>query len=295
MDKQATPLQMTLLLCAVVAIWGIGWPVSKAILHFLTPLWTAAIRSAIGTLALLLICLARGRLIVPKRGDIPVVLSIGLLHMVGFSVLAILGMQHVTAGRTVVLAYTTPLWVAPGARLFLGERLTRPRVLGVGMGLAGLCLIFNPLTFNWHDRNAVLGNGLVMLAAVCWAISILYVRAHRWVSPPFELCFWQTLLATAVLAVLALCFEGRPQVRWNGDLVLMLTYAGVFGIALAYWAIALVNRALPAMTTSLGLLGVPVIGILCSTLWLREAFDAPLLGALGLILGGIVVGTRQFK
>jgi len=283
---------MALLLFAVVVTWGIGWPVSKAILHFLPPLWATAIRTAIGSLALLVICLARGRLILPKRGDIPVILSIGLLHMVCFSGLAIFGMQHVTAGRTVVLAYTTPLWVVPGARLFLGEALTRMRLLGVGIGLAGLCLIFNPLTFDWHNRDAVLGNGLVMLAALCWAISILYVRAHRWVSPPFELCFWQTLLATAALTVLALCVEGRPHLHWHGELALMLGYTGIFGIALAYWAVALVNRALPAMTTSLGLLGVPVVGILCSTWLLHETFDAPLLGALSLIIAGIVIGTR---
>jgi len=61
---------------------------------------------------------------------------------------------------------------------------------------------------------------------------------------------------------------------------------------LAYWAVALVNRALPAMTTSLGLLGVPVVGILCSTWLLHETFDAPLLGALSLIIAGIVIGTR---
>lgn len=71
----------------------------------------------------------------------------------------------------------------------------------------------------------------------------------------------------------------------------LLLYGGVFGIALAYWAVTTVNRMLPATTTSLGLLGVPVLGMICSALALGEAVGAALLGAMGLILGGILVGT----
>lgn len=48
----------------------------------------------------------------------------------------------------------------------------------------------------------------LLLAALCWAASILYVRSHRWVTPPFELVFWQALLATCLLVPLALILGG---------------------------------------------------------------------------------------
>ena len=57
------------------------------------------------------------------------------------------------AGRSVVLGYTAPLWVVPGARLFLGERITARRAAGVGIGVAGLALMFNPLAFDWSDER----------------------------------------------------------------------------------------------------------------------------------------------
>ncbi|MDF3837073.1 DMT family transporter [Cupriavidus basilensis] len=283
--------EAALLLGVVVVAWGINWPVGKALLHYLSPLWATTLRSAVGTAALLAICVARGRLILPRRGDMPVVLCVGLLHMTAFSLLVSVGLQTVPAARSVVLAYTTPLWVVPGAFLLLREPLTRARAAGVMLGLAGLALIFNPLAFDWHDRAALLGNGLVLAAALCWAASILYVRAHRWVSPPFELTFWQALLATCVLGVLALRQEGPPQLRPEPAFWLLLLYGGVFGIALAYWALTTVNRALPAMATSLGLLGVPVFGSLCSALALGEPLGPPLLGAMVLIVGGVALGT----
>lgn len=280
-----------LLLGVVALAWGINWPVGKAMLAYLPPIWVVALRSAVGTFALLVICLLRGRLVIPKRGDIPVILSVGVLHMTAFSALVSLGLQFVPAGRSVVLAYTTPLWVVPGAWLLLGEPLTGRRLFGVGLGLLGLLLIFNPLTFDWHAGRAVFGNGLVMLAALCWAVSILYVRSHKWVTPQFELVFWQALLATVLLVPLALLHDGVPSIDWQPSLIGLLLYGGVFGIALAYWAVTTVNRMLPATTTSLGLLGVPVFGIVCSAVALGEVVSGALLGAMGLILGGILVGT----
>ena len=65
----------------------------------------------------------------------------------------------------------------PRRLLFLGEPLTRWRVLGVSLGIAGLVVMFNPLAFDWSDGRALLGNAFIMLAALCWAISILQVRA----------------------------------------------------------------------------------------------------------------------
>ncbi|MET3181900.1 UNVERIFIED_ORG: drug/metabolite transporter (DMT)-like permease [Variovorax guangxiensis] len=278
------------LLGLVAVVWGINWPVGKAMLAHLPPVWTVALRTGVGALAVLLLCLLTRRLVLPRRADLPVILSVGVLHMTAFSVLCSIGLQHVTAGRSVVLAYTTPLWVVPGAWLLLGEAPTRWRLLGAGIGLAGLVLIFNPLNFDWHDRRAVAGNAAVLLAALCWAGSILYVRAHRWVTPPFELVFWHALLASCLLLPMAFALEGVPRIEWSPALVSQLLYGGVFGIALASWAMTTINRALPATTTSLGLLGVPVIGIVCSAVSLGECIGTALVGALVLILGGIALG-----
>ena len=184
---------------------------NKVLLESLSPLWMMALRSAIATVALFAISLALGRLAPPPRADLPVLLSITLLHMVGFAVLAAWGLRLVPTGRSVVLAYTTPLWVVPGAWLFLRERLTARRTAGVTIGLLGLIVLFNPLAFDWTSRNAMLGNGAIILAAMLWAASILHIRGHRWHTTPFDLVPWEMLLATAILTPLALAISGAPS------------------------------------------------------------------------------------
>ena len=150
----------------------------------------------------------------------PIVIGIAGLHMILFTGLMSIGLQFVPASRAIVLGYTTPLWVIPGAVLFLGEPLTRWRVLGVSLGIVGLAVMFNPLAFAWGDQRALLGNAFIMLAALCWAISILQVRGHRWVSTPFQLVLWEVMLATVVLAGLAYLIEGVPNVTWTLPLLL---------------------------------------------------------------------------
>src|SRR5438034_4944530 len=160
------------LLAGVVLAWGTNWPVTKMIVQDVPPLWATALRCMIAAATLAPMLWAQGQLIVPKRGDLPVVFCTSILHLVAFSALVAAGLQFVPAGRAIVLGYTTPLWVAIGARILLSEEVTKRRAVGICSGLAGLAVIFNPRTLEWGDRNALIGSGLILLSEGCWAATI---------------------------------------------------------------------------------------------------------------------------
>lgn len=281
------------LFVAVVTAWGLNWIMTKILIEGASPLWATAIRSAVATVTLLIVLTACRQLVIPRRGDMPVIFSVAVLHMSVFTALVAFGLQFVPVGRSIVLGYTTPLWVAPAAWLLLREPLTRWRLGGIVLALAGLAIMFNPLAFDWADRNAVVGNGLVLLAALCWAVNIVYVRGHRWVSTPFQLVFWQALVATCLLAATALVHDGLPHIAWSGKLVGVFLFAGIVGTAMAHWAMLMINRSLPATVTSLGLLATPVIGVIGSAIWLGEPVSLSLVVAMTMILGGIAAGTAS--
>lgn len=282
-----------LLFAVVVTMWGLNWTLTKFLVQHIPPLWSVAIRAVIATLALALLVLARRQFIVPRRGDLPVIVSIAVLHMGAFSALVAFGLQFVPVGRSIVLGYTTPLWVAPAAWLLLREPVSKERLAGIVLGLAGIAVMFNPAAFDWSNGNALIGSGLLLLAALCWAANIVYVRGHRWISEPFQLMFWQALLASVLLTVLALMREGVPDIAWTRELVGALLFGGIFGTALAHWAMVIINRSLPATITSLGLLATPVMGVAISALVLGETIELSLIAAMAMILGGIVIGTMS--
>ncbi|QRF62537.1 DMT family transporter [Variovorax paradoxus] len=292
MSSNASPRGTAVLLLAIViAAWGVNWSVGKVVLEHVTPIWATTLRMVPACIVLWVVLPVSGRLAMPTRHDLPVILSVGLLHMVAFSVLAALGLQYLSAGRSVVLAYTTPLWVLPAARFFLGEAFTARRAAGLGLGVAGLLVLLQPAAVDWRDAGVVRGHGLILLAAACWAACIVYGRAHRWTTPPFQLLPWQMLLASSAQLVLALAIEGVPRIAWSMELVALLGYSNLIGTVLACWAMNTVNRDLPASVTSMGLLGVPVVGLLAADLALGERPDGALLLATGLIVAGIAIGT----
>ncbi len=294
MTPQSLPLRSALsMLCLVVLAWGVNWPITKMIVREVSPLWSTAFRCAIAAVALGALLLVRGQFIVPKRGDIPVVLSTSLLHMSAYSVLVAAGLQYLPAGRAIVLGYTTPIWVMIGAHIFLSESITKGKAIGVIAGLAGLAVIFSPGSLDWGDRHALLGAGLIMLAAFCWAANIIYVRAHKWISSPFQLAFWQVTLAFVVLSVTALAVNGIPHIAWTPRLIGLLLFSGIVCTALAYWAMSVANRSLPAVTTSLGLLATPALGIVSGVAILGEPLEPSLLVALALLVGGIAIGIAD--
>ncbi|MGE0698519.1 MAG: DMT family transporter [Hyphomicrobiaceae bacterium] len=282
----------SLALLAVIAVsWGLTWPVNKAMLAYTTPIWAVWVRYVVATAALAVLTPALGRLRLPPRHDLPVVLSISLLHMVGFGVLCSIGLQFVGAGRSVLLAYTTPFWVFPFAWIVLGERLTGSRLLALASGILGLLLLVNPVGLDWGDRNILVGHAVILIAAVLWAASIVFARRHRWSVSPFDLLVWQTLLTTFLTGALAWLVEGPPRIEITGTFVLLALYGGGIGTAVAFWALNTVNRVLPATTTSLGLLGVPLLGVASSMVMLGEPLDLLSGAALAFIVGGIAIGT----
>jgi drug/metabolite transporter (DMT)-like permease len=278
-----------LLLGCMILFLGVNWPVMKYGLQFIPPLHFAAARMALGGLCIGLFAAARGALHRPTRQDIPLVLGVGLLQMAAFLSLITIAVQFVPAGRSAILAYTTSLWVVPLAATFLGERLSRFKALGLLLGLGGVAILFNPGGFDWSDPKVLLGNGLLLLAAFIWAVLIVLVRGYHGRSSPLSLGLWQFALATAVLVPLALLVEDSGRVQWGTPLGLILLYNGPVATAFCYWAMLTATQALPAITTSLASLGVPVLGMLSAAVALGERITLTNSLGLCLILCGVAI------
>jgi len=275
------------LLVLVVVIWSANWPIMKIGLRSIDPIWFTVARLAIALIAISTLLLFMGRFKVPHKQDYPIVLGVGVLLFAAFVIFIHAGLANVNAGRAALLSYTTPLWVTPGAYFFLNEKLSRIKLIGVAIGLSGLIVLFNPLSFDWNNAAVVKGNIMLLMAALVWAISILQVRHHQWHGSVLELTPWQILVALIIVVPMALLSETTPTV-WSGELLLILLYNGVLATGLAQWASMRITRMLPAVTVSLGFLLVPVAGILLSSIWLGEPFTLTLAAGMVLIIGGLL-------
>ncbi len=280
------------LLVALALIWGFHWVVVKAGLREMPPFTYAALRvaSAIVTLAVLLAI--RGELRRPARADLPIVVSVGLGQIAATIACMNLALQVVPAGRSSVLAFTVPLWVAVILVVGFRARLGRAEVLGLVAGLAGMALLLNPSAIDWGSAGQLAGSATLVVGAVGWALATIHVRIHSWNGTPLTLTIWELLVALLPLAVLALALEPGLPVRWEPVTVLILLYSGPLATAFGFWVSQVIARALGPMATTIGYLAVPIVGLASGAIVLGEPVTAIDLLGFALTLGGIAALSR---
>ncbi len=276
-----------LLLGGLVLLWGGNWPVMKIGLQHSPPFTFATLRMLTCVVTMFVVAGALKELRLPVRRDWPFLVSAGILQMGVYIAMLTYGMQYVPAGRSSILAYTMPVWVVPGAILLLGERLNAWKGIGFLCGIAGLMVLFNPASFDWSDSTVLLGNGLILGGAGIGGLVMLHIRGRAWGASPLSLAPWQFLVATAVVLPLALLLEPDAQVAWDQELFWVIAYNGPLATAMGLWAFVVISRALPAITASMGLLAVPVVGLLLSALALGETITPSNATGLAMIVASV--------
>ena len=101
-----------ILLALLAVIWGVHWVIVKVGLGYVPPITYAASRVAIALVLMTALLRVQGRLRRPDRANLSIILSIGVAQVAAGVVLQNLALQVVDAGRSSVLVYTMPLWVA---------------------------------------------------------------------------------------------------------------------------------------------------------------------------------------
>ena len=286
MTKPLTPFLQLML---AIVLFGLTWPVMKIGLEAGSPVWLAAGRATLSATTAFLMLALLGRLKWPPRGEWPVIFSVGVLQLTAFFALANLGVQSVPAGRSGVLAYTTMLWMVP-LSLLVGERVGWRALAGVALGVAGVVVLADPARFDWHNHQIVMGHLYLLLAGFTWALAMMHTRRHKWHTSPLDVLPWQMSVATVLLWILSVVAEPHGHLdagKWQ--LWVALLYIGAFAGPIGTWAAVSVTRALPPITSSLGMLGVPLLGIATSVVLVDEPITMPLAMGTALVLAGMAI------
>lgn len=275
------------LLILLALVWGVHWVVVKIGLGYMPPLTYATLRVGGGLATMLVLLGAQRRLRLPGRSDVPILLSIGLGQVAAGVLIINLALQVVAAGRSSVLFYTMPLWVAVLLAVIYRVRPRRNEILGLALGIAGLAVLLNPAVIDW-SRPGELAGALALLAdAVIWAGVTIHIRHHRWMSTPLDLSPWQLLIALVPLAAIAFLVEGFRGVDWQPATVLILLYSGPLATAFATWASQAITRSLGAQASTTGYLAVPVVGLVSGALILGESLGPVDVLGFALVLAGV--------
>jgi len=257
-----------LMLVGVSLAWGLSWPAMKIALNEIPPLSMRVSTSGLATLALFALALMQRRTLKVKSGRARAHLLVaGCLNVACFTLFAAFAQLATATSRVAILTYTMPIWAALLAYPVLGERFDRSRGISLLLGIVGLAVLIYPLI----GSSDLAGLMLALATAVSWAAGTVYLKWAQIDADPMAIAAWQLFVGLLVTAAGLFIFEGSPHL-WpvHPRALLALAFSAVVGSAFAYVLWFEIVRRLPATTASLGVLSVPVVGIVASVLILGE-------------------------
>lgn len=231
-----------------------------------------AIRTGGGLLAVSIYLLASGR--APLVGDVPNLGMHALRNLVhwGASLLWTASITLLPLATVFALEFTTPLWVAIFAVLFLGQRVGAVTFVGLCAGLAGAFIIIRPDAASFDGLAS-----LPLATAAALAVATLMTKQLTRRNGVADILFWMMALQFAAnLSALA----------WNGKL--SGWFNGLASPAVALPALALVAGGLASQVCLTKALRVGSPVSVCSFDFLR----VPMIAAIGFFLYGEQVGLH---
>ena len=142
--------------------------------------------------------------------------------LIGSSISFVYALRDLPLANVTALNYSTPMMVVALAVIFLGERLTRPRVAFVLAGVAGMLLIVRPGT------DVFRGASLLALASAAFYAMFQIMTRRMADEDPGVLLFYPALVGSVAMSV-ALAFSLDAIVAMPWTHVAMLVVGGMVG------------------------------------------------------------------
>lgn len=280
-----------------VLIWGTTWIALKWQLGVVAIPVSIVYRFGLAALVLFaLLLLSRKLQAMNRRGHL-ICLAQGLcLFCVNFMCF-LTASQWIPSGLVAVVFSTATLWNALNARVFFGQRVARNVLMGGGLGLLGLGLLFWPeLVGHTASPQTLLGLGLALLGTMCFSAgNMLSSLQQKAGLRPLTTNAWGMAYGAAMLATYCVV-RGIPfEMDWSARYVGALWYLVIPGSVIGFTAyLTLVGRMGPERAAYCTVL-FPVVALNVSAFVEGYQWTAPALAGLVLVMVGNVLVFRKVK
>lgn len=252
------------------------------------------VASIVSALALLVICVAMGKLklIVPTLLANPFYyLLLGLINPLAYYLILFKAYSLLPASQAQAINYSWAITLTLMAALFLGQRIRKQDWIACVMSYLGVVVIATKGDLLGLQFESPLGVGLALLSTLLWTGYWILNTKNK--ADPIVGVLLGFLLA--IPFALALCWH--ENLNWQGITTqgwLAVTYVGLFemGITFVLWLSALKNTQNTARISNL-IFASPFISLFLLATIIGEAIHPTTLIGLVLIIAGLIV--QQWK
>lgn len=287
------PMPSWLLFLVSSSIWGTTWLVIKFQLGVVAPEVSVAWRFALAAALLLCWCAVRGPGLRASARDHAGFLVLGLLQFALNYVLVYRAEGHLTSGLVAVIFALLVFWNLLGARIFFGTRAPAAVVAGAVVGFLGVSLVFLPELRGANAPGVAAGialafaGSIVASASNLWA-QRLYARGAGIVPSTAWSMLYGAIAVAGWCAARGIPFAFDPSFAY----VASLAYLAVLGSVVAFVTYLTLLRRIGAGRAGYSAAVIPVLGMICSTLFEGYRWTAPALAGMALVVAGTVLVLR---
>jgi len=253
-------------LILLAAIWGGSFLFVRMAVGAIGPLWLTELRVGIAALAMLIYARAAGFALDPRRNWRPY-LVLGVLNTALPWALYAWSGKHIGASYMAILNAAAPWFAAICGAIWLGERMSWRKSVGLALGMCGVALLvgFGPIAVSAEVLLAVLA---CIGATACYALAGVYVKMRAGRVVPRALTVGSLIAAS--LVVMPFLPAPPPAAAFSWQVT-----TAVLGISLVCSAAAyliyfrLIADIGPTRTFTVTFL-IPVFGTLWGALFLGE-------------------------
>jgi drug/metabolite transporter (DMT)-like permease len=276
-----------ILFLAMSIIWGIPYLMIKIAVEGVSVPVLVLARTAVGAAVLLPLALSRQTWTI-IRNHWKALLGFAFFEIIAAWWLLSDAERHLTSSMTGLLIAASPIVAAVLDRFTGGERLGVKRIVGLGVGIAGVAVLAGP-----HIGGNTWPIIEVLLVAVCYAIAPLIAARHLADVP--------TLPMTAVcLGFAALVYAVPAAATWPDEMPSTRVLAALGGLAVICTALAFIVffaliREVGAARALVFTYINPAVALAAGVIVLYEPLTLWNVAALVLIMAGCVLATRRHK
>ncbi|WP_369412116.1 DMT family transporter [Hephaestia mangrovi] len=292
---RATRLAILVPFAIVTLIWGSTWLVIRDQVSSVPPSWSVTYRFTVAGVAMLATALVRReRFALDVRGWL-FALAIGLSQFCLNFNFVYRAEEHITSG---LVAVVFALLLVPNAlmgRLFLGQRLGRQLLVGSGIAMAGVVLLFvhEARADPNGGREALIGIALTLCAIMSASTAnVLQATETARRYPMISTLAVAMLIGAGIDAAVAFTLSGPPVIEARPVYLAGILYLGLFGSAIAFTLYFGVLRVIGPAKAAYSSVIVPVIAMLLSTLFEGYRWTPLAAGGGVLTLIGLVIALR---
>lgn len=280
-----------------ILCWGPAPVITKLGLQEIPPYSIAFLRFTIASAILMPFFLAQGHHQLIKKTDLPKFLTIGIFGS-GLNVIFFMsGLSQTTATSSAAIFATVPLVNALAAFIFLREKPTLVRILGVGIGLIGsLIITLGPVLFGTGGvgGGSLLGNMFILAAVFSWVTYIITSKELLEKYSPLMLTLISFIIGAVCLFPFAV-FEFINQPFWfigmdylyYGIILYAAIFISIVPFILFQWGMKKTSAFEAGLVNYIN----PVLATITAFFLLGEKPTGIFLMGTALILGGVFLAS----